>query len=108
MPVSTCLDGSSWSSPFGVAVVLDEDEVPELDVAGAVGVDGAHMAGLAGWSQASGPRSRWISLHGPQGPVSPISQKLSFSSKRCTRLGGRPLMRRHNPSASSSLRNTVA
>ena len=50
----------------------------------------------------------WISLHGPQGPVSPISQKLSFSSKRCTWLGGRPLMRRHNPSASSSLRNTVA
>ena len=32
----------------GVPVVLDEDEVPELDVAGAVGVDGAHMARLAG------------------------------------------------------------
>ena len=28
---------------MGVAVVLDEDEVPELDVAGAVGVDRAHM-----------------------------------------------------------------
>ena len=29
-------------------------------------------------------RSKWISEQGPQGPVSPISQKLSFLSKGST------------------------
>ena len=36
-------------------------------------------------SQRSGPRSICISLQGPQGPVSPISQKLSFLPKARTR-----------------------
>ena len=34
-------------APVGLAVVLDEDEVPELDVARAVAVDGADVAGHA-------------------------------------------------------------
>ena len=36
-----------------------------------------------GPSDSSGPRSKWISLHGPQGPVSAIRQKL-LSSPRST------------------------
>ena len=34
-------------------------------------------------------RSKWISLQGPQGPVSPISQKLAFLSKGRMRSLGR-------------------
>ena len=41
MPGRQVVEGS-----FGVAVVLDEDEVPELDVAGAVAVDGTDVAGI--------------------------------------------------------------
>ena len=33
------------------------------------------------------PRSMWISVQGPQGPVSPISQKLSLRPKKSTCAG---------------------
>ena len=49
-----------------------------------------------------------ISLHGPQGPVSPMAQKLSFSPQRRTRSGGNPDSRTQRSAASSSSRNTVA
>ena len=48
------------------------------------------------------PRSMWISVQGPQGPVSPISQKLSRRSKRRTWLGSTSVSSSHRRSASSS------
>ena len=45
-------------------------------------------------------RSKWISEHGPHGPVSPISQKLSFALPGRTRSGGRYCS--HSSRASSS------
>ena len=39
MPVSTCWAGSGVSAPVGVAVELDEDEVPDLHDARVVAVD---------------------------------------------------------------------
>ena len=50
----------------------------------------------------SGPRSKWISEHGPQGPVSPISQKLS-SSVCWIRDRGTPTTSAHRSAASSSV-----
>ena len=41
----------------------------------------------AAGSESAGPRSMWISVQGPQGPVSPISQKLSLRPKRRMWLG---------------------
>ena len=42
------------------------------------------------------PRSMMISEHGPQGPVSPMDQKLSFSPKRTMRASGSPTPVRHS------------
>ena len=39
MPVSTCLAGSGRQFPVGVAVVLDEDQVPDFHDAGVFAVD---------------------------------------------------------------------
>ena len=39
----------------------------------------------------SSPRSKWISEQGPQGPVSPMAQKLSFLPKRKIRGSGTPI-----------------
>ena len=52
-----------------------------------------------GPSENSAPRSKWISLHGPHGPVSAIRQKLassplSTSPQRAIRSGGRPISSR--------------
>ena len=47
MPVSTCLDGSSDKLAVFFAVVLNENQIPQLDVAGAVAVDAAFMTGDA-------------------------------------------------------------
>ncbi len=52
------------------------------------------------------PKSHIISEHGPQGPVSPIAQKLSFSSRRKMRSAGTCFLQ--SLSASSSSRKTVA
>ncbi len=51
----------------------------------------------------SGVRSMWISEQGPQGPVSPISQKLSFRPNRSTREGWMSVTFGHNVAASSSV-----
>jgi hypothetical protein len=48
------------------------------------------------------PRSMWISVQGPQGPVSPISQKLSFFEKGRTCDGSMSVRSRHRRAASSS------
>ena len=45
--MSTCLDGSSSRDPIFFAVVLDENQVPQLDITGAVAVDAAFMTGDA-------------------------------------------------------------
>ena len=64
--------GGQWRQAFvGVAVELDEDQVPDLDDLVRAAVD--QLA-----PDLSGVRSMWISVQGPHGPVSPISQKLSF------------------------------
>ena len=55
----------------------------------------------------AGPRSMWISLHGPHGPVSPICQKLSLSPRRWMRSIGTPTCSCQMASASSSLSWTV-
>ncbi len=53
------------------------------------------------------PRSKWISLHGPHGPVSAIRQKLlsspaSTSPQTAIRSGGRPISSRQIARATSS------
>ena len=58
----------------GVAVELDEDQVPDLD-------DRGFSPPTSLPPDLSGVRSMWISVHGPHGPVSPISQKLSLLPK---------------------------
>ena len=55
----------------------------------------------------SAPRSMWISLHGPHGPVSPICQKFSSSPRRWMRSIGTPTCSCQIASASSSLSCTV-
>ena len=55
----------------------------------------------------AGPRSMWISEHGPHGPVSPICQKLSLSPSRWMRSSGTPTCSCQIASASSSLSWTV-
>jgi hypothetical protein len=64
--------GQRGKRAVGIGVELDEDEVPNLDATGVAFVDKRAPVSPAG------VRSTWISLHGPQGPVSPIIQKLSF------------------------------
>ncbi len=79
MPVSTCLAGSGVERAVGLAVELDEDEVPDLDDVGIAAVDEACR-------RRGPPCGRCGSrVHGPHGPVSPISQKLSFfvARQRC-------------------------
>ena len=83
-PVSTFLAGRSVRLPSCVAEVLHEHEVPELDVA----VARPPWAGPPS-APHSGPQSQKISEHGPHGPVSPISQKLSLS-RRWMRSHGEP------------------
>ena len=53
-------------------------------------------------SESGPPRSMWISVHGPHGPVSPISQKLSHFDARSTRSGETPAFSIQMRSASSS------
>ena len=50
----------------------------------------------------SAPWSKKISVHGPQGPVSPMDQKLDFSPRRVTRSAGTPISWVQMRSASSS------
>jgi len=60
-----------------------------------------------GPSENSTPRSKWISLHGPHGPVSAIRQKLlsspaSTSPQIAIRSGVRPISSRQIARATSS------
>ena len=50
----------------------------------------------------SSPWWKWISLHGPHGPVSPMAQKLSLSPRRMTRESSTPAIFFHSARASSS------
>ncbi len=50
----------------------------------------------------SGPRSMWISEQGPQGPVSPMAQKLSASPRRTILPAGKSLISCQSRNASSS------
>ena len=50
----------------------------------------------------SSPWWKWISLHGPQGPVSPIAQKLSLSPSEMTRSSPTPATFCQSARASSS------
>ena len=59
------------------------------------------------------PRSKWISLHGPHGPMSPIrhqffSSPLGKSPQRTSRSGGRPISSRQTSKARSSVVYVVA
>ena len=67
----------------------------------------------SGPSDRCAPRSKWISLHGPHGPVSAIRQKLlssplSTSPQRAIRSGGRPISSRQIDQATSSSVYVVA
>ena len=77
--------GSGVRRAVGRLVVLHEHQVPELHEAVAVRVASGPPSGPN-----AGPRSMWISLHGPHGPVSPICQKLSLSPRRWMRSIGTP------------------
>jgi hypothetical protein len=87
MPVSIEGRGSGVSVAARVAVELHEDQVPDFDEA---------PPPSSGNCSCSRPARRLPaqivvdSEHGPQGPVSPICQKLSFSSRRKMRLLGTP------------------
>ena len=81
----------------GPLVELHEHEVPDLEPARARLASG--RARSAGPRRTARPRSKWISLHGPHGPVSAIRQKLlsspaSTSPQRAIRSGGRPISSR--------------
>ena len=63
----------------------------------------------SGPSERWAPRSKWISLHGPHGPVSAMRQKFlsspaSTSPQRAIRSGGRPISSRQIAQATSSSR----
>ena len=67
----------------------------------------------SGPSDRCAPRSKWISLHGPHGPVSAIRQKLlssplSTSPQTAIRSGGSPISSRQTARATSSSLYVVA
>ncbi len=101
-PVSMFLRGSSVSLPSASRLRLHEDQVPDLDEAlGRRRAWGRRRAPYAG------PLSMKISESGPQGPVSPMAQKLSSSPMRWIRSGRTPTVSIQICSASSSLSCTV-
>ena len=81
MPVSTCFAGNQTAIGQD-AIVLNKDQVPQLHVAWAVTVDADRRGRACFPSHRYRGRGRCeFREHGPQGPVSAISQKLSFSAK---------------------------
>jgi hypothetical protein len=72
MPVSTCWAGSGLKEPSGLALNWMKTRFQ-------ISMHSAEPL-LTSEPRVSPPgvRSTWISEHGPQGPVSPIIQKLSF------------------------------
>jgi hypothetical protein len=83
--VSTVLGGKSLSFPCSSRVVLDEDEVPELDVARAADVDGADVPASARPVAGSVRESMWISEHGPHGPSRPSPRISRVEAQHCAR-----------------------
>jgi len=78
MPVSTCRLGSGTSS-LGERRLYWINTLFQISVKRPQSPLTAQTCpGSSCFSQASGPRSQWISVQGPQGPVSAISQKLSL------------------------------
>ena len=98
MPVSTCFAGSSESLPPASRLYWMKTRF-QISMKRAQPPFTSQRCATSCLSQAAGPRSMWISEHGPQGPVSPISQKFS-SSKRLTR--SRPMSVTSSQSAAAS------
>ena len=96
MPVSTHLAGSSSRVPSDLRLYCMKTL---FQISMTWGVPALIMSGV----QPLGVRSKWISEQGPQGPVSPISQKLSFSPKRRMWLGSTSVTVFQMFSASSSV-----
>ena len=91
-PVSTHGLGSGSSSNAPAprrSLELHEDEVPDLHPARAVGRAAPRRTRER--SAAPSPWKKWISVHGPQGPVSPICQKLSFIPRPRMRSSPKPV-----------------
>ena len=103
MPVS--IDGFGRPDALAGADLLElhEDEIPNLDEAVAVLVR-AIPAALRGCAHGM---VEGILEHGPQGPVSPICQKLSEVAMRMILLSGSPAILRQRSKASSSSEKTV-
>ena len=76
MPVSTCFAASGFRLPSGCALYWMKTRFQISITRGSSWLTSAAPGTSA--RSASGRRSMWISEHGPQGPVSPIIQKLSF------------------------------
>ena len=83
IPVSTCLDGSGSRLPSALRLNSIKTLFQISMTCGWSAFTNALPSPLA---RSSGLRkSTWISVQGPQGPVSPISQKLSFLEARMMR-----------------------
>jgi hypothetical protein len=95
MPVSTCLAGRGVSLPSG-------PRLNWINTRFQISITRASSALTRSPPFLSGVRSMWISLHGPQGPLSPISQKLSFLLPRTDALGGQVLRPQVTASSSGS------
>ena len=91
MPVSTCWAGSSVSLPVASRLYWMKTLFQISITRGSSPLTGARRPAARSASiSACGLRSTLISVHGPHGPVSPISQKLSLAPKKWTWSSGRP------------------
>ena len=88
--MSTHGAGSGVERARRVAVELHEDQVPDLEPAVALALDAQARRGPPPPRRrgASSPWKKWISEQGPQGPVSPIAQKLSLAPSSRMRSAG--------------------
>ena len=87
IPVSTCFCGSGSSEPFAFLLYCMNTRF-QISITRWWLLFTSSTPGTCARSS-SLLRSMWISLHGPQGPVSPISQKLSFLFPRMILSAGR-------------------
>ena len=110
MPVSTLLNGSGVRLPSAARSNSMKTRFQISSQRGHVSEwSGTHSGPSDRWA----PRSKWSSLHGPHGPVSPIRQKFCSSPsamfpQRTSRSGGRPISSLQIRCASSSSVYTVA
>lgn len=82
MPVSTCREGSARSEPSACRSNWMNTRFQTSITSGS--------PVFTSFAASRPPmRSKWISEHGPHGPVSPISQKLSLNDPGSTRSAGR-------------------